>query len=78
MSGPSRASNDELIGDVRAVADDLGHWPTSGEYNLHGEYSCQTLRKRLGVDSDAISPNSWVYVLEDVFGADAPGEGRDR
>ena len=41
-------SEDELLDDLRSVADELGHSPSQDEYNRHGEYSHSTFSDRFG------------------------------
>lgn len=49
----------QLLEDVLRVARRLGHVPTMREYQLHGRYSCSTLRGRLG---------GWRNVKKEVQG----------
>lgn len=43
-----RIATDELLADLRRVADELGHSPTVGDYRDHGKYSPKSLQKRFG------------------------------
>lgn len=47
-------SLDDLVADLQAVADDLGHPPTKLEYDDRGITSSMTLRRRFGSFNDAL------------------------
>lgn len=48
-----RIPDDDLLADLRRVADKLDKSPSKNEYNEHGEYSAQTLMGRFGSWNDA-------------------------
>lgn len=48
-----RVPDDELLNDIRQVAEKLGDTPTYGEYDEHGEYSVSTIESRFGGWTDA-------------------------
>ena len=66
---PARIPDEELLDDLRAVADELGRAPKRAEYREYGEYFTKTLTEHFG---------GWVEAL-DAAGLDpdtrAIGEG---
>lgn len=48
---PDRIPTDELLADLREVADELGLSPTMAEYDDHGTYSAETIRTRFPDES---------------------------
>ena len=61
--GP-HVSDEELLDDLRALADELGRSPTSRDMREHGSHSAQTYTKRFGSWADAV----------DEAGIDLPAE----
>lgn len=45
---------EDLLDDLRSVADKLGKTPIAGEYDEHGQYSIASLVKQLGTYNDAL------------------------
>lgn len=46
--------DDDLLADLRRVADELGRPPTISEYDANGAYSSRTLHNRFGAWEDAL------------------------
>jgi len=50
----SNISTEDLVQDIRRVADELGETPTRTEYDEHGEYSSMVVWERFGRWDDAL------------------------
>ena len=60
-------SDDQLLADMRRIAEDLGHAPTQDEYNEHGDHCHNSVFRRF---------DSWYGALElalEDSDVDAPG-----
>jgi hypothetical protein len=51
---PGRIADDDLLADLRRVADDLGRAPKTAEYDERGAYAYRTVRDRFGTWADAL------------------------
>lgn len=60
---PARIPTPDLLADLRRVADDLGHPPTTTDYDEHGEYSRTTVQSRFD--------GPWADIVAEA-GLDAP------
>lgn len=63
--GTNRITDDELLTDLRRVADEVDRAPTMIEYDDHGEFSYRTLELRFGDTGDA-GPWSGVLLTADM------------
>lgn len=52
--GRDRIATDRLLADLRLVADDLGHVPSTYEYNEHGRFAAPTFYRRFGSWEEAL------------------------
>jgi len=64
---PGKLSEETLVADMQAFADDLGHAPTSREMNTEGPHSMATYQKRFGSWSAAVETAlaDWTPPTED-------------
>lgn len=67
---PTPTSRDDVVADIRRVADDLGRWPTTRDYRHHGAHAVNTVYRH--IEKPAGLPDgrdhSWAFVLQAVFG----------